>query len=136
MIVKAVDRAYRVMHERGYNRVYWAIDLHGVCLHSNYETGGYAWINEDAPRVLKLISDRPESVIILWSSVHDREKSDIMQFFGKHGIAVHGINANPYEGNDVVCVEEKFYFSILLDDKAGFDPKTDWKSIEDYLKWV
>ena len=33
----------------------------------------------------------------------------------------------------VQCFEKKFYFNILLDDKAGFDPETDWSVIKEYL---
>ena len=135
MIVKAVERAYKVMAERNWDTVYWAVDLHGVCLHSNYATGGYQWINEDVPRVLKLLSDRPETKIVLWSSVYPDEKSDIIGFFNDHGIMVWDFNGNAGEPNTKVsCFEEKFYFSILLDDKAGFDPETDWKVIEQFYQ--
>lgn len=134
MIVKAVERAYRVKAERNWDYVYWAVDLHGVCLKSNYNAGGYQWITEDAPRVLKLLSDRPETRIILWSSVYREEKSDIIGFFRKHGIEVWDFNGNQSEPNTIVsCFEEKFYFSILLDDKAGFDPETDWRAIEQFV---
>jgi hypothetical protein len=133
MIVKAVERAYRVMAERGYDTVYWAVDLHGVCLASNYASGGYQWLNGDVPRVLKLLSDRPENKIILWSSVYPEEKSDIIGFFRHHGIEVWDFNGNDSEPNTKVsCFNEKFYFSVLLDDKAGFDPDTDWKAIEQF----
>lgn len=123
------------MSERKWDTIYWAIDLHGVCLKSNYESGGYEWINEDVPRVLKAIHDRDENRIILWSSVYSDEKSDIIGFFNQYGIDVFDFNSNGGEPNTrVSCFEEKFYFSVLLDDKAGFDPETDWKAIEEYLK--
>lgn len=135
MIVKAVERAYKVMAERNWDTVYWAVDLHGVCLRSNYESGGYKWLNDDVPRVLKLLSDRPENKIILWSSVYPEEKSDIIGFFNDHGIQVWDFNGNDSEPNTKVsCFNEKFYFSILLDDKAGFDPDTDWLAIEEFYE--
>lgn len=134
-IIKAVDRAYRVMAERNWDTIYWAIDLHGVCLHSNYRSGEYGWINLDALKGLQAISRRPESKIILWSSVYPEEQVHIREFFRKHGVWVDGFNRNPHEGNTVVSdFRDKFYFSVLLDDKAGFDPETDWEKITDYLK--
>lgn len=133
-IIKAVDRAYRTMKERNWDTVYWAIDLHGVCLESNYEQGGYRWINQSALRVLRQISKYEETAIILWSSVHVEEQRDIIEFFNEHGITVDGFNANPFEANTKVSsFDQKFYFSILLDDKAGFDPSVDWTEIGIYL---
>lgn len=134
-ILRAVDRAYQVMAERGWDKIYWAIDLHGVCLKSNYETGNYQWINQEALEGLREISRRPESRIILWSSVYPYEQVNIVAFFLAQGIRVDGFNQNPFEGNtEVSSFGQKFYFSILLDDKAGFDPDWDWKLIKWYLR--
>lgn len=133
-IVKAVERAYRVMEERDWDTIYWCVDLHGVCLKSNYQQGGYEWINEEALRTLQLINKLSESKIILWSSVYEEEKKDISRFFNGHGIILHGFNDNVYEKNTKVSsFDQKFYFSVLLDDKAGFDPETDWRAIGEYL---
>jgi len=134
MIIEAVVRAYRVMKERNWDKIYWAIDLHGVCLKSNYENGGYEWINEQALAGLRAISDRNESRIILWSSCHDEEKNAIIDFFEDHSICVDYFNCNPLEKNTKTgCFDDKFYFSVLLDDKAGFDPSRDWDDIKHYL---
>jgi hypothetical protein len=123
------------MKERNWDTIYWAVDLHGVCLESNYEQGGYRWINQSALRVLRKISSLPETKIILWSSVYSDEKSDIIGFFNDNGIEVYDFNANDGESNTrVSSFDEKFYFSVLLDDKAGFDPETDWVVIEKYLE--
>lgn len=134
-IIKAIDRAYKTMSERQWETIYWAIDLHGVCIKSNYEQGGYEWINDHCVEALKLISSRKESKIILWSSVYDEEKTAIAEFFYKEGIAIWGFNTNPWENNtNVSCFDEKFYFSVLLDDKAGFDPVSDWRAIIEYFE--
>ena len=133
-IIKAIARAYKTMEERNWDTIYWAIDLHGVCLRSNYEQGGYEWINYLAVEALKVISQRPETKIILWSSVYDDEKLPILDFFNKEAIPVWGFNTNPWENDTKVsCFEEKFYFSVLLDDKAGFDPARDWQQIINYF---
>ena len=130
MLIDAIERAYGVMEKRGWDTVYWSIDLHGVCLVSNYEQGGYTWINKMAPLALRIISKMKENKIILWSSAHDEEQDAICRFFHDEGIHVGAFNANPFERNTKTgCFDKKFYFSILLDDKAGFDPDTDWEMI-------
>jgi hypothetical protein len=135
MIAKAIQRAYKTMRERNWDTVYWAIDLHGVCLKSNYDNGGYTWINDATVAGLLAISMRPESKIILWSSCHDHEKQAIIDFFAQHGIKVAHFNTNPDEQNTKTgCFDQKFYFSVLLDDKAGFDPDVDWYGVINALE--
>jgi hypothetical protein len=135
MILTAIERAYRVMHERKWDTIYWAVDLHGVCLKSNYENGGYSFINEAAKTGLQAISQKQENVIILWSSCHDHEKKAIKDFFSEHHIIVDYFNENPDEANTKTgCFDQKFYFSILLDDKAGFDPDIHWQDIINFYK--
>jgi hypothetical protein len=132
MIAKAINRAYEVMIERKWDTIYWAIDLHGVCLKSNYENGGYEFINAAAREGLRTIASLPESKIILWSSCHDHEKPAIIDFMAENGINVHYFNENPDEKNTKTgCFDQKFYFSILLDDKAGFDPDVHWDELID-----
>lgn len=127
MIAKAIARAYKTMRERNWDTIYWAIDLHGVCMTSNYEEGKHEFVHDFAVDTLRVISDLSESRIILWSSVHEDQKAPIIKAFADKGIKVSGFNHNPHEANTKTgCFDEKFYFSVLLDDKAGFDPMTDW----------
>ena len=122
------------MYDRKWDKIYWAIDLHGVCLKSTYETNTYEWINKDVVIGLQAIASKPESVIILWSSCHPREYDAIIEFFKKENINVSYFNRNPEVPNTTTgCFTDKFYFSVLLDDKAGFDPFADWLEISDLL---
>jgi len=135
MIHTAIARAYQIMDERNWDTIYWAIDLHGVCLKSNYENGGYSFINNAAVQGLQAISARKENKIILWSSCHDHEKKAIIDFMWLHGINVRYFNENPDEKNTKTgCFDQKFYFSVLLDDKAGFNPETDWYAVINQLE--
>lgn len=135
MIIKAIERAYAVMQQRNWDTVYWAIDLHGVCFRSTYEQGGYKFVNDDAVRALQKISSKKESKIILWSSCHLSEQPQIVKYFQENGIRVHYFNENPEVKNTHTGdFTHKFYFSILLDDKAGFDPDSDWAAILAYFK--
>ena len=130
----AIARAFAYKRERKYPITYIAIDLHGVCFNSTYTQGGYAFINADCKNALRILSDRPDVKIILWSSCHKEEQTEIIKFFGDNGISVDYFNENPECENTVSgCFDQKFYFSILLDDKAGFDPNEDWGVVIDYF---
>lgn len=134
MIQRAIERAYRVAKERGWDRVYWALDLHGTCIESNYKSNEYGWINESCRDVLRELAAYPETNLILWSSLHQADKIGVSQFFESEGIRVVGINHNPFEANTATGnFDEKFYMSIIVDDKAGFDP-VDWELVGDSVR--
>lgn len=135
MITKAIKRAYDLINTRSDDSIFWAIDLHGCVLKSNYHKSGYEFISDEAKQMLLSINKCPLSYIILYSSCYDEEKNDIIEFFISNGITVHYFNENPLCENTLYgCFDEKFYFSILLDDKAGFDYVEDCKLIIDFLK--
>lgn len=128
-IVRAIERAYRITAERGWDRVYWALDLHGTCISSNYQKGVYSWLTPECGPILKEISQLPETNLIVWSSLHDSDKIGIATFFKEAGVKIIGINENPLEkSTDTGCFDQKFYMSIIVDDKAGFDPD-EWPQV-------
>ena len=134
-IIKSIERAYSLLQERNWDTIYWAIDLHDTCIKSNYVSGEYEWINEDVVKCLQLISNLPNRVMILYSSTYPEEAFKILEFFSNHKIYINYFNNNlSVENTKTGCFDIKFYFSVLLDDKAGFDPETDWKLIYEYLK--
>lgn len=128
-ILKAIDRAYRVSQERGWDRIYWSLDLHGTVLHGNYQQNTYEWISPEIPGLLRKLSEFDETHFILWSSLHPDEIPNVLNFFREAGISVFSVNCNPLEGNTKTgFFDAKFYTSIIVDDKAGFDP-ADWDQV-------
>lgn len=133
MITNAIKRAYDLRGQK-YPLIFWKIDLHGVCFQSNYVSNEYNWVNDACLKALMEITNCPHSKIILWSSCYDAEQKNIINFFNKHGIRVDFFNENPLFANtDYGCFDKKFYFSILIDDKAGFDPHIHWEEIYHYM---
>lgn len=132
-IKKAIERAAMTVKSRGWDTVYWAIDLHGTCIDSTYTyDGDYIFINFYVVNALRLISNTPGHKIILWSSVYNNDLIRIISLFEKHGIVVSSFNRNAEVENTVYAnFDSKFYFNILIDDKAGFDPETDWEIVFD-----
>lgn len=135
MITKAIERAYKTARLKNWDKIYWAIDLHETCLVSSYGKGSYRFINQQAANTLLYLSQRPETVIILWSSVHADEEPEIIKFFADYEIRVHYFNHNPEVENTAVGnFDTKFYFNVLVDDKAGFDYRTDWVAIRELFE--
>lgn len=134
MIIDAIKNAFAQAKEKHYPSIYWCIDLHGTCFKSNYSPGKFEWINDKVLPALEKIQKCPKTTIILWTSCHKKDYYDIMQFFAKHRIIIGYINENPeVENTKTGNFKKKFYLSIGIDDKFGFDPETDWCLIKNYL---
>lgn len=133
-LIKVIDKAYSQLEERKWNTIYWCIDLHGTVFKSNYVSQKYEFINDSVLKTLKLISSLPESRIILWSSCYYNEQNKIIRFFRQNKISIFDFNENiDIENTETGMFEEKFYFSIGIDDKFGFEPEIDWDLIYEYL---
>lgn len=140
MLSDAIITAFRKKSERGWNGfpMYWAIDLHDVIIHDSYTP------NNDHPRfmysgaeeVLQLLSKRKDMSLILFTSSYDKPINDILRWLDdESNIRFDYINGNPECKNTELCdFSRKFYFDIMLEDKAGFNARSDWWVIRSTLK--
>jgi hypothetical protein len=136
-----IDKAYQLKKERNWEYVYWCIDLHNTIIKTLYTNGlGYEKIKNPeffpcAEEVLQYLTNKKDVVLILWTSSHQNEIENIDRLLKEHGIRFDHFNNNPIEQNNGWSVFDtgKFYFNILLDDKAGFDGNTDWIKIKEEL---
>lgn len=138
MIDYAIKVAFMKKFKRGWDKwphMFWAIDLHDVIIPGNYTRN-----NDDreffphAKEVLQWISGRKDMRFILFTSSHQDSICDIVSWLKDHNINVDYINENPEcEDNDLCSFNGKFYFDILLEDKAGFEGISDWLNIKKTL---
>lgn len=126
-IQKGISRAYNVAMERNHEMIFWCVDLHGTVLESNYSSDEFNFINEAVTvPALQAISALPETRIILWSGISDADRDKVIELFAANNIRVDWVNENPaVPSSGTGHFDKKFYFSILVDDKAGFCP-SDW----------
>lgn len=121
--------------QRGWNRIYWSIDLHDVIIEGKYNKFNDG--RELAPfcrEVIQLLRTHDENCLILWTSSHAGPIIDMRSWLSSQGVTLDYINANPECQNTDLCdFRQKFYFNICLEDKAGFDWRTDWKDIYEML---
>jgi hypothetical protein len=134
MITRAITRAYNIMSERNWDTIYYCVDLHDTVFISKYD-GIPNEFMPGAKEALQYISSLPESRIILWSSVKEDDKQAYIDVLTENDIKVHYFNSNPEVGDtEVGGFSEKFYFSVLIDDKAGFKADPDWGFIVKEIK--
>jgi hypothetical protein len=138
-LTNVIKLAYKKAAARKWDRIYWAIDIHETILVPSYDSKVLGVHYPLVIESLKLILSFPESRIILWSSLSpedmQRHKDHIFKdiFSPKEQDCVY-LNCNPECGEtEYASFNQKFYFNVLLDDKAGFDAETDWKTVIDTL---
>lgn len=122
--------------ERGWNKIFWAIDIHQTVIYPNYSA---AEIPTEfyplAKEVLKEISNREDITLIMYTCSHPHEIEQYFELFNQNGIHFAHVNENPEVKNAAYgCYDKKPYFNVLLEDKSGFDPSTDWMAIANLLK--
>jgi len=70
----------------------------------------------------------------LYTCSYPEEILDYVDFFKNHRIDFELINKNEKEKNTIYgYFNDKPYFNVLIDDKAGFDAENDWTELRKYL---
>jgi len=126
------------LEKRKWKYTYWAFDLHGTILMPNYEAGNiptkfYPYAEE----VLQMLSKREDILMFMYTCSHPHEQDQYVRFFKDLDIDFKWVNENKEVVTDnegYGYYEDKPYFNVLLEDKAGFDPMEDWEDIRDYFR--
>jgi len=134
--MKNIEVAFTQMKERGWDRLYWVIDLHGTIIPTSYDAKtGYSENEKTffpyAKDVLKFLTMRSDMILVLWTSSYDKDIGPILDWLKENNIKFDYVNENPEVINQPHAQfnSGKFYFNILIDDKANFDPNRDWKRV-------
>lgn len=135
---RSFERAFKTMESRNWDCIYVVVDLHSTVVKSN-------WSDSELPdqvypfalETLKLLTQNPKVKLILWTSSWERDYIQYQAMLGLCGINFDFVNENPDEKSNpegYTCFEKKFYFNVLLDDKAGFEADVDWEPLRDFIK--
>ena len=134
-----IERSFSDKRVRRWQKIFWCIDVHDVILEGRYKfNNDGANFMPNAIKVLRMLSNRKnDTSLILWTSGHNEPTSKVLESLEKEGVYFDHVNCNPECPNDHLCdFNKKFYMNILLDDKAGFEGKTDWFLIEQELRRI
>lgn len=124
--------------KRKWKTIYWMVDVHGVIIPGSWDRGNeLRFLTWDCVGPLWWISDRKDQRLILWTSSYPEELNSLCNWLFTFGIKVDYVNQNPDEQNtEYADFAFKPYFNILIDDKAGFIPETDWAIVKQVLMKV
>lgn len=134
-IAEAFKNAFKLKTQRSFDVIYVAVDLHGTILTPEYNKFNKgAKIYPHSPEVLSYLTKRKDIVLILWTSSYWEPIEEIIRIAAQKGIVFDYFNENPAEKSGELCdFSQKFYFNVLIDDKAGFDPQKDWLALRKYF---
>ncbi len=135
MITKAILNALERKKLKDWDKTYWGFDIHETMVIPNWDefdvpTEFYPHVLE----VMQMLSKREDIVRILFTCSHPDEIVVYKKHFKALGIKIDYVNENP-EVHSVKYgnYDKKPYFNVLFEDKAGFDPHTDWLIVKNLL---
>lgn len=135
MITEAITTAYKMLKARGWNKMYWAFDVHGTIIKPNWKKGNIPTeFYPHAVEALQMISIRTEIVTMLYTCSLPEEIPLYKQLFEGKDIRMDYVNKNPeVPSQGYGYYDKKPYFNVLFEDKAGFNPNRDWVKVIDIL---
>lgn len=133
-IVRAIDKCLTSMEKRGWDKVYFYFDIHETVLYPDYNNVDKLKFYLHAMEVLQYLTQRKEIVIALYTCSYPKEIERYIKFFAEHNIKFEYVNKNPdVKNTNYGFYEDKPYFNVLFEDKAGFDAENDWLLIKQYF---
>lgn len=136
MITRAIEKCFEKAREKKWDRTFWAVDIHDTIIRPNYDQPGIPtqWY-PFAKRAMKMISQRKDVDLILYTCSWEDEIHEYLDMFTEAGIDFKFVNKNPDVKNTTYgCYEFKPYFNVLFEDKAGFDP-LEWPYVIELLNY-
>jgi hypothetical protein len=126
-LTRSIYNAYQTAQERNWDTIYVLIDVHNTIAESNYKDSEVKFY-PNAVESLKQLSNYPEVVLILWTCCYFDDGQRLVSRLKSLGINFQYINHTPVKNTLTGCFDKKPYFSVLFDDKAGFDPDN-WRFV-------
>jgi hypothetical protein len=123
--------------KRGWDKTYWFFDIHGTILKPNYQAGNIPKeFYPHAKEAMQLISKLDDVCMVLYTCSHPHEIEQYLEFFKENNIHFQYVNENPEVATDLNgygCYDKKPYINVLFEDKAGFNPETEWVEVLELL---
>lgn len=132
-----IRKSFEMKKTKGWPEIYLLLDLHGTIIPSGRTSSDQEDFLEFYPgagEVLQWFSKRKDIFIILWTSTPPERIGRVLQWLKGNSINIDFVNENPHAKDTPRSrFDKKPYFNIVLDDRAGFEPASDWAAIKNEL---
>ena len=134
-ITKAFSAAFERKILKNWEKIYVAVDIHDTILKACYEEKEEYDFFPHALQALRMLSERNDICMILWTACHPGPLADYLARFEEEGIHFDYVNCNPEVSNtELNNFDNKLYRKVGLDDKFGFEGEKDWQAVIDVLE--
>ena len=134
-ITKAFSAAFERKILKNWEKIYVAVDIHDTILKACYEEKEEYDYFPHALQALRMLSERNDICMILWTACHPGPLADYLARFEEEGIHFDYVNCNPEVSNtELNNFDNKLYMNVGLDDKFGFEGEKDWQAVIDVLE--
>lgn len=132
--VRAFTNANQVRHERDWDTLYILLDIHGTIMVPNWD-GVSTEFYPHCLDVLRHLSADPLYKLIMWTCSKEDDRNHYKKILEDEGIKIDYINENPEVIGKLKWgdYDTKMYTNILLDDKSGMNPWTEWIEMKQYF---
>ena len=134
-LYKVFSEQFAIKKQRNWDYLYVAIDWHDTIVPGTYSNdySKFAYY-KDCVEVLQMMSRRQDIKLILFTSSYPKYCDMLLTDLAVQFVTFDFVNCNSDVPNtETGNFSEKFYYNVLLDDKAGFQPETDWTDIKEFL---
>ena len=137
-VAELFENAFIRAEEKSWDRIAVAVDLHGTVLKSNYSHALADEFYPFAEEALVALSRQSDVLLYMYSCTPSILKDMYNTMLRSKGIHIYPSPKDVHALMDVQAslyqsFNDKPYFNVLLEDKAGFDPNHDWEVLLNYL---
>lgn len=133
-IIFSFEKAFKTMEQRGWDKIYVFFDIHETILYPDYNNTDPLRFYEHAKEMLQYFSTRNDISLGLLTCSYPEEIQRYLTFFSQHNINFVHVNENKEVKNTRYgYYEDKPYFNVLFEDKAGFNAEKDWIQVKEYF---
>ena len=132
-MTKYIHKMFLHAFSKEWYETYFTVDMHRTLIKPTYDLNDKSLTYYPfASETMKLLTEREDIITIMWTSSYPQEIMEYVIELSNIGIQFDQINENPdisSNNGNFGYYEKKFYFNVLIDDKAAFDPETDWEPL-------
>lgn len=135
-VYNAFENAWKRYQEKGWDKLYVLVDVHGVLMEPDY-TKPSVRIYPECIEPMRRMSSDSRFKLIMWTCSRKEDIEKYLKMFETLDIHFDWVNANEdVQHTDALGdYSAKIYANVILDDKAGF-ARAHWVDIHTFLNHV
>jgi hypothetical protein len=134
-ILDTIKKEYKRKEAKGWDKVYLFLDLHETVIYPDYNNKEPIKFYEHAKECLQFLSTIKEIELGFYTCSYPEEIEKYKKYFEEIDIKIIHINKNEdVSDTRYGYYKDKPYFSLVFENKAGFNAENDWLPVFNWFK--